>query len=268
MADLAVKPSTTLEHRLAGIIWGDAKVGKTTWAMSLPGRKLLINFDPDGYLSIAHRDDFDLLDLSLLPAREAIEQGKKVASYILENKTKYQSVVFDSLTTLVSVALEDAVERGIGKSAVFTPTIDAPGLAGYGGRNNNANTIIDKILRATAINKQHCFFLAHTDDPEYDKKGENIIQQTIMLSAKIRNSAALKVSELYHLGIGSGGKRIVYTHPFGVLKPMGSRIFDTTKVQRFDLKYTTEKPDEEQSCSLASIYNAFIAKGSKLTEAP
>jgi hypothetical protein len=54
----------TLIPRTAGIIWGDAKTGKTTYAMSLPGRKLLINFDPDGYAAVMYRDDFDVLNSS------------------------------------------------------------------------------------------------------------------------------------------------------------------------------------------------------------
>jgi len=268
MAEMQIQKSEEIVHRLAGIIWGDAKTGKTTWAMSLPGRKLLINFDPDGYLSVAHRNDFDLLDLSVLAPSEAISQGKKAATYIVENADKYESVIVDSLTTLTNLSLYDAVLRGIGKSNIFIPTLEAPGLSGYGARNNNANDIVDKIMRATGQKKLNCFFIAHTDDPEYDKKGENIVQHTMMLSAKIRNAAAIKVSEIYHLSLGPNNRRVVYLSPFGNLKPMGSRIFDTKVVSRFDLKYDPEKPDVEQSDSLLRIISKFEKTKGKLKEAP
>lgn len=257
-----------LVHRLAGVIWGDAKTGKTTWAMSLPGRKLLINFDPDGFLSVAHRNDFDLLDFSLLPAGEQIEQAKKAASFIVQQKDTYQSVIVDSVTNIVAASITDAINRGVGKSATFTPSIDAPGLAAWGARNSHTMDVITRILRATGQNKQHCFFIAHADDPEYAQDGKSIIRQTMMLSAKVRNPLGLNVSEIYYVGLASGNRRTVYTAPHGVLTPMGSRIFDTTKVPKFELPYSIEKPDEEQPTSLVKIFDAFKAKRSKLTEVP
>jgi len=264
-----VTSATDLKTRFAGVIWGEAKTGKTTWAMSLPGRKLLVNFDPDGYLAVAHRDDFDVIDLSQYPPQEAIKNAKKVGTYILENADKYKSVVVDSLTTLTDLALHDAVERGLGKSSKFTPTIDTPGLTGYGGRNNNVNDVIDKIMRATAQKTLNCFFIAHMDDPEYDQDGKNIIQQTIMLSAKIRNKVGLKVSEIYHLEKGSQDRRFVHLSQYGNKKPMGSRIFDTAKVQKFQLRYTIDNPDEEQPDTLAAIFAAWESGGrQKLTKAP
>lgn len=257
--------SADLITRVAGIIWGDSKTGKTTWAMSLPGRKLLINFDPDGYLSVASRDDFDVLDLSILPVGEQIDQAKKAATYIVENKDKYQSVILDSVTTLVAATTKDAINRGVGKSTKFSPTLDTPGLVAYGSRNAHAMDVIEKVLRATGINRQHCFFIAHADDPEYDEDGKNVLRQTMMLGAKVRQGAALRVSEIYYLGLATQNRRTIYTAPFGVLTPMGSRIFDTAKVPRFDLRYTIDKPDDQQPDSLLSIIAAFQKNKAKLT---
>lgn len=253
---MEAQSAANLAGRLVGIIWGDAKAGKTTYACSLPDKKLLINFDPEGFSSIAYRDDVDIIDLSTMPANEAIVNARKAAQYIIENANKYGSVIVDSLTTLTELALHDAVARGIGKSGSYTPTIDAPGLAGYGARNNTVNDIISKILRATGQTKLNCFFIAHADDPELSQDGKTIIQQTIMLSAKIRNNAALKVSEIYHINV-SQGKRTLYLAPFGVKKPMGSRIFDTKAFTKFALDYDIDKPDEEQVCSLQRIITAW-----------
>lgn len=254
--------------RLAGIIWGAAKTGKTTWACSLPGRKLIINFDPDGFITVAHRNDVDIIDLSQLAAIDAIKQAQKIGAFILENADKYESVIVDSLTTLTDIALEDAVIRGVGKSPKFTPTIDAPGLTGYGARNNTVNGVIDKILRATAQKKLNCFFIAHEDDAEMSDDGKTLVQQTIMLSAKIRNKAGLKVSEIYHI-TANNGKRTVYTAPFGIKKPMGSRMFDMNAVGRFTLDYDFNIADEEQPTSLVNIIKAWKANGhKKMTSVP
>lgn len=262
--------ASALSGRLVGVIWGNSKTGKTTWACSLPGRKLLINFDPEGFSSIAYRDDVDIIDLSILTPTDALRDAEKVGTYILENSDKYQSIVVDSLTTLSELALRDAIAKGLGKSnsGAFVPTLDEPGLTAYGGRNNRVNEVIWKILRATGQKKLHAFFIAHEDDPEYSKDGKTIVQQTIMLSAKIRNNAALKVSEIYYLNYDNG-RRTIYLSPFGVKKPMGSRVFNTEEFQSFRLTYDIDKPDEEQQCSLQSIVRAWEEGGyKKLTALP
>lgn len=265
MEAISAKAAST---RLAGIVWSDPKVGKTTWLMSLPGRKLLLNYDPDGFLSVAHRDDVDVIDFSIMPPQDAARESAKVAGYIIENKDKYGSIVVDSLTTMTDMALYDALYRGVGKSPKFTPTLDTPGLTGYGGRNNVVNDVCAKILRASAICQMHCFFTAHMDDPQYDAEGKHIVEQTIMLSGKIKQKVAITVSEIYHLSQGGSTKK-VHLAPYGVKKPMGSRIFDTTIIKEFDLKYDISKPDEDQSCSLTSIINQWKAGDyKKLTTLP
>ncbi len=266
---MQITSSSDIKHRFAGVIWGDAKCGKTTWAASLPGKKLIVNFDPDGFTTLSNRDDFDVLDLSQLPPVDAIKQAKKVGEHIIANPDDYQSVIVDSLTTLTEAAIYDAVQRQIGKSKTFTPSIDAPGLSAWGARNTTVNEVNAKILRATAQKGVHCFFIAHADDPEFDENGKNIVQHTIMLSAKIRNNVGLKVSEIYHMTLGTGNRRTVYLAPFGYKKPMGSRIFDASKLPKFELNYDYNKPDAEQSHSLSSIFAAWENGGKqKLTAIP
>lgn len=259
-----------LSGRLVGVLWGDAKSGKTTYACSLPGKKLLINFDPEGFSSVAYRSaDVDVLDLSTMPATKSIQEAHKVADFLYHNSETYGSVIVDSLTTMTELALHDAIHRGIGRGkGGFIPTIEEPGLTCYGARNSCVNMVVNRILRATGINKQNCFFIAHADDPEIAQDNKTIIQQTIMLSSKIRNVVCLKVSEVYHLSIDNG-KRTVYIAPFGVKRPMGSRVFDTETFKRFTLTYDINKDDDAQGCSLSSIIHAWKEYGfKKLTALP
>ena len=261
--------TTSKNARLAGIIWGPAKTGKTTFAATLPGKKLIINFDPDGYLSIMHRTDVDFIDLAELPAKDAINEAKKAADFIVsEEGEQYGSVILDSLTTLTETSLRDAIDRGIGRSAGFTPSIDAPGIAGYGARNSTTNDVLSRILRATGRAGKNVFFIAHADDPIQNEVGQ-AIQQTIMLASKIRNLATLKVSEIYYIDTGTGGKRTLYLAPFGIKSPMGSRIFDTAACPKFELKYTIDEDDETQPDTLANIINTWRENGyKKLTSRP
>ena len=259
---IEVENAADLSGRLVGIIWGMAKTGKTTWSCSLPGKKLLINFDPDGFSAVAYRNDVDVINLANMTAKEAISSALKVGQYIVDNADKYESVIVDSLTSLTDLSLEDAVLRKVGSSPKFNPTIETPGLAGWGARNSTVKMIITKILRATGQNKQNCFFIAHADDPEYSTDGKTAILQTIMLSAKIRNSAGLKVSEIYYLNLDNG-KRTVHVAPYGIRQPMGSRMFATETFKKFVLTYNIDKSDEEQNCSLGSILKAWTAGGFK-----
>ena len=262
---LTAHNASALSGRLVGIIWGDTKVGKTTWACSLPGRKLLINFDPEGYSSIAQREDVDVIDLSNELPKDAMRMASQAATFIKENADKYSSVITDSITTLTETSLYAAIANGVGKSDKFAPSLDAPGLSAWGARNNGVNDIIGKIIRATGQTKLHCFFIAHADDPEFSKDGKSIVQQTIMVSAKIRQMAGLKVSEIYYMET-SQGRRKVYLTSYGVKKPMGSRIFNTEKFKSFDLHYDPTKPDAGQNCSLHNIVQMWQETGFKKLE--
>lgn len=260
--------ASELTNRSVGFLWGDSKVGKTVYACSLPGRKLIINFDPDGFSSVAYRPDVDVVNLANMPASEAIRNAKKAAQWLASQDRQWDSCILDSATTLADVAVQEAVNMGIGKSTKFTPTIEAPGISAYGARNTIVNDIIWRLLRATGQLSMHFWILAHADDPQYDKKGENIIEQTIMLGAKMRQHIGLKASEIWFMDIVSG-RRMIYLKPFGVRKPMGSRMFDIEKVQKFELKYDIAKPDEEQPHSLTKLWQAFDVGGrQKLLKLP
>lgn len=265
---LSIQSNEDILTRLTMILWGESKAGKTTYAMSAPGRKLILNFDPDGYTSVMNRDDFDVIDLAQYTGKECIENGKKAVAMIKNVHEKYDTVILDSLTTLTSQSLRCAIENRIGSSNKFTPTLEVPGLSAWGARNTYTNDIVERLLRITAQYKLHCILMAHTDDPEYDSDGKTAIRQTMMLSGKIKNQACLRASEIWNLTSSNTGRKI-YTAPHGIRAPMGSRIFDTEKVKSFILKYDPNKPDIEQESSIATLFNKWSNNGkSRLTVAP
>jgi len=251
-----------ITSRLNMILWGDSKAGKTTYAMSAPGRKLIINFDPDGFEAVAYRDDFDVLDLSTYRGADCINAAKKAAAQVAENAENYSTVIVDSLTTLTIQAVHAAIENRIGQSPKFTPSLEAPGLSAWGARNSYVNDVVERILRVTAKHNLHCILIAHMDDPETSDDGKTVIRQTMLLSAKIKAPTAIRTSEIWHMSYSNSGRKI-YIAPHGVKEPMGSRMFNTEKVKQFTLNYDITKPDDEQPCAIATLFNSWRDNGKK-----
>lgn len=237
-----VKANDLSVQRLSAIIWGMSGSGKTTLAATAPGRKLLINLDPDGATSISFRDDVDVLDLSSLPTDQVITRLKSAdnplnLSEVLKDGT-YETLIFDSATSLSQRALEQAVQLGLGKSGRFTPTMETPGLAAYGGRNAILLTVIKGLLRVTGRYGVHCIITSHEDEPKINEGGE-ILYITMMLGGKLVQQAALQISEVWWLREDKG-KHFIAIRPCRQRKPMKTRMFVTDANPEFSFEYDPE----------------------------
>ena len=93
--------------RINMLLWGKSGTGKTTLAATAPGTKLWINFDPEGTMSVAHRDDIQVLDLSG-DKNSVVEEFKKDDPLKLSkaiNEMEIDTIVVDSLSTYGDMAL-------------------------------------------------------------------------------------------------------------------------------------------------------------------
>ena len=84
--------------RFSLMLWGSSGSGKTTLAATAPGKKLWINFDPDGTSSLTNRDDILVLDLSDEPNNIVMkfrEENPLKLSKMLEDNPDIETVVFD-----------------------------------------------------------------------------------------------------------------------------------------------------------------------------
>lgn len=264
IGNLEVKAASDLEQtRFTLLLWGMSGVGKTTLACTLPGKKLIINLDPDGPVSVSNRRDVDVLDLSALPTDEVLNKLKSAdnplsLNSVLENG-KYASVIFDSATSLSQRALESAVRQGIGKSARFTPTMETPGLAAYGGRNAILLTCIKGILRVTGRYNIHCAIISHEDEPKLSESGD-IMYITMMLGGKLVSNVSLQLSEVWWMREDRGIKYITIK-PCRQRKPMKTRMFRADGNPEFPLRFNPDKDNP-----LSDWWTAWKkGKGAKLS---
>lgn len=260
---------TKIKPRLAGIIWSSPKVGKTTYAFSSPGRKLIINLDPEGYISVLDKleaGEGELWDYSDLSSRELVSAltSDKIEKRIKESGFgEGDTLLFDSVTMMNRHGLLLAIEKDVGASRTFSPSLEAPGLAAYGARTAYLGDAMFRVLRATRRLGMHIWFLAHEDTPEKNEKGE-FLYQSILMSDNALNQATSSISEIWWMrDVGNNGRE-VYVRPALGRRPMGSRMFRMDGGTGFRLKYDPEKSDIDQPLSIVSLWNKFRETNKKL----
>jgi phage nucleotide-binding protein len=257
LGGIEVQSGATQSTRLSALIWGAAGCGKTTLAGTAPGKKLWINFDPDGTSSLLGRSDIVILDLSALRpdavnSKFRTDEALGLSKFIQEHNI--DTVVVDSLTAYSQIAMDSYVGKE-GKS-----TIEKPGISAYGARNSLTLRLIQAVLRETGRNNTHVIFITHEDAPVTNDDGL-VLYITMQLGGKLPDQAALQISEVWYMS-DDGKKRKLAVRPCRSRKPMKSRMFDTTVDLEFDWKYDINKPDPKYE--LATWYNDWKAHGKKI----
>ena len=227
-----IERASAKEQRISLLLWGTSGCGKTTFAATAPGKKLLISFDPDGAASIANRDDVDVVDLSNAKSM-TVEKFKSdnplgVQSVIAD----YDTVIVDSLTSVAQMALAHGITHTKGA------TIERPSPGAYMVRNALTLQLVMNLLRLTGREKKHIICIAHEATPVTDATGA-IISITVMLGGQLPEQATLNFSECWNLS-DTGRKRRIVVRNMRFRKPMKSRMFNTVKKAEFDWHYDAE----------------------------
>lgn len=258
------------QKRIAMLLWGQSGVGKTTFAGTAPGRKLWVNFDPDGTDSLAHldEDEVQILDLSSAGANN-VERFKeadpiKIGQQLLADD-KFDSVVVDSTSTFGDLCLRHGVVRAAGTKQGRDSTLEQPGLAGYGFKNAWVSAMVNNMLRLTAKYNKHIIIIAHEDKPELSSEG-SVSEVSIMLGSSLKKQIAIPFSEIWFMR-DDGKQRHVHVRPYLYYKPMKTRMFTAEgKGASFVWKYDIDTPHE--GVTIASIYDRWVANGGKKIELP
>lgn len=244
------------------LLWGIGGVGKTSFACTLPGRKLLVNFDPRGHQSVAHRDDVDVADFSGVSGRGLTDAFKSATDPLGLRKTleDYDSVIFDSLTTVGELAVGTGIELTKGA------TVERPSPGAYGARNALVLALVSNALRMCNAASRHCCFIAHEGAPQTNDEGA-VVSLPIYLGGQLPSQTSLRFSEvwaMYDLG-ATAPKKTMAIRPCRLRAPMKTRMFTTTGSPEFTLKYD---PETDEGHKISDWHEEWIANGNKKIALP
>lgn len=256
-------------RRMAVLLWGDAGCGKTTYAATAPGEKLWLSFGDQEHVSVAERRDVHIADFSQIGYEDLFKHGQSDNPFGLDQhlnaNSNIETVVCDSVTAIAFRALQKAVSMRLGAGRSFTPTMEAPGLSAYGGRNAIVLEVLTGLLRVTAKHGCHLIMTAHEADPVMDESGA-VQFVTIMLGGKLVNNNTWRLSEIWYMSQDHEKRRLA-VRPTRKRRPMKSRMFSGVGAPEFELMYNAEKPDAGQM-TIESFYRQWVSGGGKKLQTP
>lgn len=261
-----IEPATKRNTRITGLFWGSAGTGKTTLACTAPGKKLLVNFDPDGPASVAGFPNTDVVDFSDAP-NSIVDQFKKSDPLGLNSVlADYDSIIFDSLTNISHKALMHGIPQTKGA------TIERPSPGAYGVRNALVLQLVKNTLATTAKLGKHVIFIAHEDAPVTNEEGL-VLHITLSLGGKLPEQAALDFSEVWCVqDMGIGRDRRILFRPARQRKPLKTRMFDTTGEPEFEWAFDPDEyaddPDGYKGVTIEKLYNEWKANEFKKIPVP
>lgn len=260
LGSVTLTTPATVERVVHMLLWGPSGAGKTVLASTFPGKKLWLQFDPEGTASLgANRDDIVIADFSQRPP-SYVEEFKypdpcNISRIIDEHGIK--SIICDSVTAFQDAALQHGVRHAAGTAQHKSVTLEDPGYGGYGRRKTWTMSLFMNILAIAQQKKCHTCFISHEDSPEKDKEG-NIMYISMLLGADLPDKAGLQVGEIWNL-TDSGGVRKIMVRAARMKKPIKSRMFDASKEPEFTWRYNQSNPTPEHT--VASWVEQWTANG-------
>ena len=252
ISGVPIQKAGSRSHRLSMLLWGSSGSGKTTLASTAPGRKLLVNFDPDGSSSIANRDDVDVVDFSA--SGSAITEKFKQANTLGLKAAldDYDTIIVDSLTSVQALCLE----KGI--AGVKGATVERPSPGAYGTRNALTLQLVMNMLRMTGAANKHIIFIAHEGAPVTNAEGL-VMHISMMLGGQLPENASLNFSEVWALS-DTGRERRIAVRPIRNRKPMKTRMFATPNANDAEFKSPFDA-DKLEGEGIAEWYGKWVDAG-------
>jgi hypothetical protein len=267
---VTVKAGPEAPRRMAVLLWGAAACGKSTFAATAPGKKLWLSFGDQEHVSVMHRNDVKIADLSSLTPEELFKHAKSDNPFgldqVLAENTDIGTIVCDSATALVYQALHRAVEAGIGTGRRgFIPSIEDPGQAAYGARNAIMLKVLTGLLRITAKHGVHLIVTAHEADPVTEvRDGKEIVSHiSVMLGGQLVNNMTFRLSEIWYMSLLQNVRKLAVRSNVRLRRPMKTRMFSGKGDSEFILEYDADLPDVGQM-TIASWYEEWSSNGSKI----
>lgn len=252
----AAKPQA---ERISVLLWGQAGVGKTTLLSTMPGKKALINFDPDGPASIPDADDVDVFDLSKLTNNTAIQLLKDndrpfgITEEMLEH---FDTFIVDSLTSIEERTLTHGIKE------IKGATLERPSPGAYQARNNLLLNGVRNLLAVTARHKRHVGLIAHEGGLNTNDDGV-ALNITLALGGKLPQNVALKINECWNMFEDSKNRKMVLVRKGRMREPLKSRMFDTMDEFEFEWKWNTRDRYDPENMWIKDWYEQWQSNGFK-----
>lgn len=281
LGPVKVQSGPEMPSRMALLLWGSATCGKTTFSATAPGHKLWLSFGDQEHVSVMHRPDVSVANLSELSVSDLFKHAQSDNPFgldqFLSENPKTKTVVCDSLTAITFRALQHSVQKGVGRGdRGFTPTMEAPGQGAYGGRNAIVLEVVTGLLRVTARHGVHIIITAHEADPTNRiEGGKEIIDYIgVMLGGQLVNNMTWRLSEIWYMSLNQYGKkdsdgnpteRRLAVRPVRLRKPMKTRMFTSKGKPEFNLVYDPDRSDDYKGqMTIANWYAEWSYAGKKL----
>lgn len=259
MADAVPLKSRPL--RVSMFLWGPAGCGKTHFANTAPGKRLWLNFDPDGLASLDVTEDVLVKDYTT-EHDSCVNQVKEPDPFGIEREIKANpdiaTVVVDSVTSFVSRAVAYSAGHRYAPGSVF----ENPGPSGYGFRNRFTLGLCKSVLLATAKHDKHVIFIGHEDSPTLGSEGA-IQEITVLLGGSLKQEVPSQISEVWHMQ-ERNLTRYVQVRQVGLFRPMKTRMFDASKSSEF----VASDPKNPSKESLAVLFQRWKENNYNKLELP
>lgn len=218
-----ILPLKSRPLRVSMFLWGPAGCGKTHFANTAPGKRLWLNFDPDGTASLPVSEDVLVKDYTT--ERDAcVDEVKSADPFGIGTAIKehpdISTIVVDSVTSFVQRAVAYSAGHRNAPGSVF----ENPGPSGYGFRNRFTLGLCKSVLLTTAKYDKHVIFIGHEDTPTLGAEGA-IQEITVLLGGSLKQEVPSQISEVWHMQ-ERNLERFVQVRQFGLYKPMKTRMFD------------------------------------------
>lgn len=239
-----VEKSEEPVKRLSCLIWAPAGMGKTTLAMTMPGRKALVNFDPDGPASVPKEliDSGEVTVFDLSTKDDSFFARFKDRDPLGIEKTfeYFDSYIFDSLTSVS----ERTLARGI--DVTKGATIERPSPGAYMARNNLAINMIRNVLQVTAKDNKNVCFVAHEGAPQTNDEGA-LLGYTMSLGGQLPSQASLRINECWPMFEDGKNRKMIICRKSRLRDPAKTRMFKVTNNTEFEWKFNPDDWDDPKN---------------------
>jgi len=106
VAELVIEKLVERQEFVNALIYGEAGVGKTTWASSAP-RPILWLESEGGTSSIADKEGIDISRIT------SVEDYRTALRFLIANPEQYKTVVIDSFTETAALVLREIMEHAV-----------------------------------------------------------------------------------------------------------------------------------------------------------